>query len=131
MIEFLKTIKDCFKVEKATLFVIDRDLQKFAFKNKKERMFNYKKIMVNGNETMHALYVNEDDFYGPLFKSTEEAGCHIMNNKAIIVPIKYKKITYMSLQLIYKVNMKVTEFNHTKTKSTSKTPKNSNNSNAK
>ena len=66
--------------------------------------------MVNGNEVMYALYVNEEDFHGPLFTSTEDAACHIMNNKTIIIPIKHKKKTYMSLQMIYKVNMKVMEF---------------------
>ena len=46
---------------------------------------------------MHALFVNEDDFNGPVFKSIDEAGCYMMNNKTMLIPIKEKKTTYMTL----------------------------------
>ena len=67
----LKMIKSAIKAQKVTLFIIDKDFQNKIFKNKNERKQNYKKMIVGGSSLIYALYNSEEDFSGPIFKSTD------------------------------------------------------------
>ena len=93
----LAMMKEVFKAQKLTLFVIDPDLQASIFQNKNERKQNYKKIMLGGQNIIYGLFNNESDFSGPIFKDVDGAGHHMFNNKVIIIPLKEKKKTLMSL----------------------------------
>ena len=42
-------VKDVFKAEKVTLFVIDRDMQAAIFRKKGERAQNYKRMILDGS----------------------------------------------------------------------------------
>ena len=37
---------------------------------------------------VYALFFNEQDFAGPIFKDVDEASNHMFNNKVIIIPLK-------------------------------------------
>jgi len=81
-------IKDVFKAQKVTLFIIDPDLQGHLFQNKQERKQNYKKLIMGGNSLIYAIFLNENDFAGPIFKDIDGASNHMFNNKVIIIPLK-------------------------------------------
>jgi len=90
------------------LFVLDTDLQSSII-SKKDKQINFKKLMLNGSDVILAFYSGEDDFHAPIFKSIEEAGSYMQNNKIMIIPLKEKKKVFMSLQIVFNVNMKVNE----------------------
>lgn len=56
---------------------------------------------------MYALYTSEAEFAGPLFKTVDDAHNYVFNNRSILIPLKEKKTTLMSLQVIYDENLKV------------------------
>lgn len=56
---------------------------------------------------MYALYTSEAEFTGPLFKTVDDAHNYVFNNRSILIPLKEKKTTLMSLQVIYDENLKV------------------------
>lgn len=93
----LAMIKEVFKAQKTTLFIVDPELQASLFQNKNERKQNYKKIMLGGQHIIYGLFSTEAEFSGPVFKDIEGAGHHMFNNKVIIIPLKEKKKTLMSL----------------------------------
>ena len=93
----LAMMKEVFKAQKLTLFIVDPDLQASLFQNKNERKQNYKKIMLGGQNIIYGMYNNESDFNGPVFKDIEGAGQHMFNNKIIVIPLKEKKKALMSL----------------------------------
>ena len=88
IVQSLQMIKDVFKAQKVTLFIIDPDLQGHLFQNKNERKQNYKKLIMGGNTLIYALFLNEQDFAGPIFKDLDGASNHMFNNKVIIIPLK-------------------------------------------
>lgn len=49
IVQSLQMIKEVFKAQKLTLFIIDPDLQANLFQNKHERKQNYKKLIMGGN----------------------------------------------------------------------------------
>lgn len=53
--------------------------------------------MLGGQNIIYGLFNNESDFSGPIFKDVDGAGHHMFNNKVIIIPLKEKKKTLMSL----------------------------------
>jgi hypothetical protein len=75
--------------------------------HKAERKQNYKKLILGGQSLVYAMFNNESDFAGPIFKDIEGAGSHMFNNKVIIIPLKEKKKTLMSLQVVYDSKLKV------------------------
>ena len=88
IVQSLQMIKEVFKAQKVTLFIIDPDLQANLFQNKNERKQNYKKLIMGGTSLVYALFFNENDFAGPIFKDLDEASNHMFNNKVIIIPLK-------------------------------------------
>ena len=80
-----------------TLFIIDNDLQGKIFKNKNERKQNYKKMIIGGSCLAYALYHSEEDFSGPIFKSEDEIHNFYFTNKSILIPMKDKNSTLMTL----------------------------------
>ena len=88
IIQSLQMVKEVFKAQKVTLFIIDPDLQANLFQNKHERKQNYKKLILGGNTLIYALFSNEQDFTGPMFKDLDEASNHMFNNKVIVIPLK-------------------------------------------
>lgn len=105
MMHLLLMAKAVFKPEKLTLFFIDLDMQNFVF-GKKKSTSNFNRIQV-GDSNIIAMSISDEDMYEPLFKTIEEAGCYMMNNKAMVIPIKEHRKLYMTLQVIHKVNMKI------------------------
>jgi hypothetical protein len=100
-------IKNTFKAEKLTLFVINKDIQDFLFGSKrKDRVKHHRKILV-GNNIIYALFHKEEDYQSPAFDNPKEAGSYINNNKVMQIPIKENNITLMTLYLVYKVKMKI------------------------
>ena len=102
----LKMIKEAFKAQKVTLYIVDKDLQNKIFKNKLERKQNYKKMIVGGTCFCYALFHCEEDFSGPIFKSEDEIQNFYFTNKSILIPLKDKQSTLMSLQVIFDEKMK-------------------------
>lgn len=102
----MQMIVEVFKPQKATLFVIDQDLQEIMFK-KGERSQNYKKVMLTGSNLIYGIFGQESEFCGPIFKNMDQAGNHMMNNKVIMIPLKSGKKTVMTLQVIYNEKLKV------------------------
>jgi hypothetical protein len=94
-------IKNTFKPFKLTLYIVDPDLQANLFKNKLERKRNYKKIMLGGSNVIYGVFPSEKDFTGPMFRDIDQASYHIFNQKVIVIPIKDKKTTLMTLQIVY------------------------------
>lgn len=103
----LQLIKEVFKAQKITLFIVDSDLQKNIFINKNEKKQNYKKLIVGGSDLVYGLFANESDFCGPVFKDVTQAGNHMYNNKTVLIPLKDRKRTLMCLQMIYDEKLKV------------------------
>lgn len=68
IILMLQMMKDVFKAQKITLFIVDTDLQRNIFINKNEKKQNYKKLIVGGSDLVYGLFTVESDFCGPLFK---------------------------------------------------------------
>ena len=103
----LQMMKDIFKAQKITLFIVDTDLQRNIFLNKNEKKQNYKKLIVGGSDLVYGLFPAESDFCGPIFKDVSQAGNHMYNNKTVMIPLKDKKRTLMCLQMIYDEKLKV------------------------
>ena len=72
-------------------------MQAAVFRKKGERAQNYKKMILDGSNYIHALFSSEDDFHGPIFKTMREASSYMANNKTILIPCKEKKRTFMTL----------------------------------
>lgn len=54
-------------------------------------------MIVGGSNLIYALYHCEDDFSGPIFKSVDEIHSFYFTNKSILIPLKEKKTTTMTL----------------------------------
>jgi hypothetical protein len=63
--------------------------------------------MLAGSNILYAVFNQEKEFAGPIFKTLEDASNHMNNNKSVIVPLKSGKKTMMSLQVTFDENLKV------------------------
>lgn len=52
---------------------------------------------MGGSSLVYACYTSEAEFAGPVFKTIDDAHNYVFNNKSILIPMKEKKTTLMSL----------------------------------
>jgi hypothetical protein len=93
MVQFIKAIKASYNPFKSiTVFVVDRFLQGVIFKNineKENRLQNKKKYKICSvnDETIYAVFEDEEDFSFPVFQNLEEAAEPVFKADTILIPI--------------------------------------------
>ena len=60
-------VKNVFKADKVTLFVIDEDYQDKIFNFSRDRKHNYKKVQV-ASSFIYAVFAADNEFQLPLFR---------------------------------------------------------------
>eukprot|EP00347_Sterkiella_histriomuscorum_P014983 403358761 len=86
IISFLSELKNIFKPNKLTLFIINEHIQEQIIRPGKERKRNTKKLQMSLN-IVYAVFNNEDDFCGPVFKTIEESESLIRTQTVMMIPI--------------------------------------------
>ncbi|CDW73584.1 UNKNOWN [Stylonychia lemnae] len=88
IVGLLSEFKNIFKPSKCTLFIMDKGMQERISKQSKDKK-KYVKRLQMGTDVIHAVFPNEDDFCGPIFKTLEESEVVVRTQKWIMIPVHF------------------------------------------
>ena len=95
----LKTFKDAFKhCARVTIFVINRYLQAYIFKDNEKAKRFYKSLNI-GREIVYGVFNDEKEFCTPHFTSVKDAKTVINNTKTISVPCFNEDVLIFTIQV--------------------------------
>lgn len=101
MQQVLQTFKMALKnVARCTIFVINRYLQAYVFKNMHEHKRFFKAIQMGGrNNIVYAIYQDAKEYCKPTFNSVQGAAKPVFQQRLIYVPIFYDQLLMFAVQL--------------------------------
>ena len=101
MLLVLKMYKAALKnVGRCTVFVLNRYLQAYVFKNMQEQKRFYKAIQMGGkNSVVYAIYQDADQYCKPCFSSIQAASKPVFAQRQIYIPIFYDQLLMFAIQL--------------------------------
>ena len=82
----LATIKSVFKPSKATIFIIEKEMQERVFSHNHDKKKHFKRLVMGG-KVIFAVFEEEDDFSGPCFKTIEEAELVVRTPSLLMLPM--------------------------------------------